>query len=184
MYFFIRFANIVAGSSESDSILWKLVKETKAMYLMSQNWEQLNKCEGELLSTKELMDLFVQNMNASKESNDNSTVNENDLEKSGEMFIYLISCPSDETLNVLKILKKESSSDILKGLMKKILSNEKSFDIPTLLYYIVDLFEFQYLTRSSQENMYLMRNLSNISGFKFFFIEIVEYVYKVLRLVR
>ena len=73
MYFFIRFANIVAGSSESDSILWKLVKETKAMYLMSQNWEQLNKCEGELLSTKELMDLFVQNMNASKESNDNFT---------------------------------------------------------------------------------------------------------------
>ena len=159
-----RFINSIKENNLDPETAWKMVKKARTSYFLKTKTKQFPNSYCDSNFEEELLTIFLNLvMPDSKVSEEILDVKDDVLKSGGEMFIYLITCPSEESKLFKRIFQQKVSGIFIS--MKKIVeksSNQDLVDVGgTVLDGLISALEFQYVTQIDNSTTRKTKNLTN-----------------------
>ena len=143
---------------------WKFVKKARTSYFLKTNAKQMS-CSTYSNPEEELVTIFSNFVMPGNVTEEILDVKEDVLKSRGEMFIYLITCPTEESKLFKRIFQQPVTGIFIT--MKKIVEKSSDQDVvdvgKKVLNALTSALEFQYVTNSTTTKM-KTKNLTNVKG--------------------
>ena len=161
-----RFINTLEVSKLDSESAWKFVKKARTSYFLKTKTKQMS-CSSYSNPEEELVTIFsnfvMPGSNVTEEILD---VKEDVLKSRGEMFIYLITCPTEESKLFKRIFQQPVTGIFIS--MKKIVEKSSDQDVvdvgKKVLNALTSALEFQYVTNTDNSTIMKTKNLTNVEG--------------------
>ena len=167
MYIIFRFINTIEVNKLDSETAWELVKRVRTSYYLKNKKIPSCNSQFQIAFQEELVTTFSNLVMAgSKVTEEILDVEEDVLKSGGEMFIYLITCPTEGSKLFKRIFQQPVTGIFIS--MKKIVEKSSDQDLvdvgKKVINELLSALEFQYVTTSDNSTIMKDENLTNVKG--------------------